>query len=549
MVAMQPEMEFTKLSYLAISSDGKNWQPMNPDAIVVPAGENIGTDSYFELYCRSLTRLNAAGDLQYEPLFPEDLDLSAAKFFHCAAEGHSNEGVCGDIKIDFAPLGAIHPHLWHRSRPTVRDDLIFQCNPSFRSENSAAQLYHDHSTAGWSVGDIKGDTSSLAKVYEEALMCYVEGLFRYKRFEAVCDFLTRGINSALYVQHVRDEIFDDLKMWRDSLDSLLVSMLYPSSKTRECSLPLLGSLSDSVASFCKIDEHGKKWQAKLEDEAVPSALLPNTFVAIIDSNNQIDAFAKRGLTNSMKLRRDALSSHKERGAASRLNRTMHEPLSRKVASIARHLREYSVAFAWIGEVLEFISSEVLKADKPIPLHGAESIRLRARASAIWEITASLPEESFVLGCLTPPSPRQYLRAADLPEAIRLRSKNSPDWIVKGQTAARKAGAGIDMPMRLLIQFTKHWNAFPEHREDMLKDAPSETGSAVHRAALSAVVHSLCERDGEKIPEWVFGVHAGGEYLINGDIADTEYGRLIKAQSPAVCSNYGVYFEKEMLASR
>lgn len=492
---MQPEMEFTKLSYLAVSPDGRNWQPMSSKAIVVPTGEGIGTDSYFELYCRPFTRLNVVGDLQYEPLFPEDLDLSAANFFHCVAEGHSNEGVYGDLKIDFAPLGRIHPYLWHHSRTTVRDDLIFQCNPSFRSDNSAAQIYHDHSTAGWSVGDIKEDTSSLAEAYEEALMFYAEGLFRYRRFEAVCDFLTRGINSALYVQHVRDEIFDDLKMWRDSLDSLLVSLLDPSSKTRECSLPLLGLLSDE------------------------------------------------------KLRRNALSSHKERGAASRLNHTMHEPLSRKVASIARHSREYSVAFAWISEVLEFISSEVLKAGKPIPLQGAESIRLRARASAIWEITASLPEESFMLGSLTPPPPRQYWRAADLPEAISLRSKNSPDWITKGQTAARKAGAGIDMPMRLLIQFTKHWNAFPEHREDMLKDAPPAIGNAVHRAALSAVVHSLCERDGEKIPEWVFGVHAGGEYLINGDIADTEYGRLIKAQSPAVCSNYGVYFEKEMLASR
>lgn len=546
---MQPEMEFTKLSYLAVSPDGENWLPMNPNAIVVPTGESIGTDSYFELYCRPLTRLNAAGDLQYEPLFPEDLDLSAANFFHCAAAGHSNEGVYGDLKIDFAPLGKIHPHLWHRSRPKVRDDLIFQCNPPFRSENSAERLYHDRSTAGWSVGDIKGDTSSLAEAYEEALMYYVEGLFRYERFEAVCDFLTRGINSALYVQHVRDEIFDDLKMWRDSLDSLLVSMFYPSSKTRECSLPLLGLLSDEVASFCRADEQGAKRQMKLEDEAVPGALLPNTFVAIIDSHNQIDDFAKRGLRNFIKLCRNDLSSHKERGAASRLNHTMHEPLSRKIASIARHLREYSVAFAWISEFLEFISSEVLKADKPIPQQGSENIRLRARASAIWEITASLPKESFVLGRLTPLQPRQYLRAADLPEAIRLRSKNSPDWITKGQTAARKAGAGLDMPMRLLIQFTKHWNAFPEHREDMLKDAPSATGNSVHRAALSAVVHSLCERDGEKIPEWVFGVHAGGEYLINGDIADTEYGRLIKAQSPAVCSNYGVYFEKEMLASR
>ena len=89
MVAMRPEMEFTKLSYLAISPDGEKWQPMNPNAIVVPTGDSIGTDSYFELYCRPLTRLNAAGDLQYEPLFLEDLDLSAAKFFHCAAEGHS----------------------------------------------------------------------------------------------------------------------------------------------------------------------------------------------------------------------------------------------------------------------------------------------------------------------------------------------------------------------------------------------------------------------------------------------------------------------------
>lgn len=542
-------MSFTKLSYLAVSPDGENWLPMNPNAIVVPTGESIGPDSYFELYCRPLTRLNAAGDLQYEPLFPEDLDLSTVNFFRCAAEGHSNEGVYGDLKIDFAPLGKIHPHLWHHSRPTVRDDLILQCNPSFRSENSVAQLFHDHSTTGWSVGDVKGDTSKLAEAYEEALMYYAEGLFRYRRFEAVCDFLTLGINSALYAQHVREEIFDDLKMWRDSLDSLLVSLLYPSSKTRECSLPLLGSLSDEVASFCRVDEQGAKWQMKLEDAAVPSALLPNTFVAIIGRNNQIDNFAQRGLRNSMKLRRHAQSSHKERGAASRLNRNMHEPLPRKIEDIARHLREYSVAFAWISEVLEFISSEVLKADKPIPLQGVENIRLRARASAIWDIAASLPEESFVLGRLTPPLPRPYFRVADLPDAIRLRSKNSPDWITKGQTAARKAGAGIDMPMRLLIQFAKHWNAFPEHREDMLKDAPPEVGNAVHRAALAAVVHSLCERDGAEIPEWVSGVHAGGEYLINGDIADTEYGRLIKAQSPAVCSNYGVYFEKEMLASR
>lgn len=471
-------MSFTKLSYLAVSPDGKNWQPMSPNAIVVPTGESIGADSYFELYCRPLTRLNAAGDLLYEPLFSEDLDLSVAQFFKCSVEEHSNEGVYieGALKIDFVPLGSVHPHLWHHARPTVRDDLILQCNPSLRNENPMDPL--DYNPEGLDIGSVGEDTSSLADAFKEACNSYAEGLFRYRRFEAICEFLTYGINSALYTRHVREEIFDDLKIWRDSLDSLLASMPFPP----------LASLSDKAASFCEIDEKKEK-------------------------------------------------------------RQVYEPLARKVDSLSKYLREYRAAFARIREVLDLISSKAFEDTVASPLPDADIVRLRARASAIWEITASLPEESFVLGRLSPPPPRQYLRAADLPEAIRLRSKNSPDWITKGQTAARKAGAGIDMPMRLLIQFAKHWNAFPEHREDMLKDAPSATGNAVHRAALSAVVHSLCERDGEKIPEWVFGVHAGGEYLINGDIADTEYGRLIKAQSPAVCSNYGVYFEKEMLASR
>ena len=462
-------MSFTKLSYLAVSPDGENWLPMNPNAIVVPTGESIGPDSYFELYCRPLTRLNAAGDLQYEPLFPEDLDLSTVNFFRCAAEGHSSEGVYieGALKTDLAPLGSVHPHLWHHSRPTARDDLILQCNPSLR-ENQIEPL--DNEPQEWNIGSVGGDASSLADAFEEACNSYAEGLFRYRRFEAACEFLTQDVNSALYVQHVREEIFDDMKMWRNSLDSLLAS------------------LGDKAASCWEIGEKKEK-------------------------------------------------------------RPVYEPLSRKVDSLSECLPEYRAALARIRQVLEFISSRELEDTAASPLPDAETTRLRARASAIWDIAASLPEESFVLGRLTPPRPRPYFRVADLPEAIRLRSKNSPNWITKGQTAARKAGAGIDMPMRLLIQFTKHWNAFPEHREDMLRGAPPEVGDAVHRAALAAVVHSLCERDGAEIPEWVSGVHAGGEYLINGDIADTEYGRLIKAQSPAVCSNYGVYFEKEMLASR
>ena len=99
--------------------------------------------------------------------------------------------------------------------------------------------------------------------------------------------------------------------------------------------------------------------------------------------------------------------------------------------------------------------------------------------------------------------------------------------------------------RALVQFIKDWNTWPQDRAEML-DAPPLSGDPFDLACIAAVVHALADRAGVEVPEWVHRHSAHPPRLFTGLDVDSDYGRLIAAEAPAVCAYHGVYFEASML---
>lgn len=100
--------------------------------------------------------------------------------------------------------------------------------------------------------------------------------------------------------------------------------------------------------------------------------------------------------------------------------------------------------------------------------------------------------------------------------------------------------------RPLVQFVMVWNRYPELRSGMLDGAPPEGGDRFHLAAIAAVVHSLCARDGFEVPEWASLYRAEPERTISDIPVTTDFGRIVKAGAPPQCAHHGVYFDAEFL---
>ena len=130
---------------------------------------------------------------------------------------------------------------------------------------------------------------------------------------------------------------------------------------------------------------------------------------------------------------------------------------------------------------------------------------------------------------------RLLRACDLPEGI-----------------ARDDGRGRVVAVR---QFVKDWAASDAlRREQMIADAPRRW-RWWHRvgprrfdiAKISAVVHSLCDRDGVELPEWVRRHRASRPVpLTDGRLKATPWTTQLMAQAPPACAAHNVWFDARSL---
>ncbi len=100
--------------------------------------------------------------------------------------------------------------------------------------------------------------------------------------------------------------------------------------------------------------------------------------------------------------------------------------------------------------------------------------------------------------------------------------------------------------RLLLQFIKCWNTWPQHREEMLVTSVPLRGDPFDIAATCAVVHTLCERDGFDIPPWVEDTGISPPKTISGRDINNSFTRYVVSRSPESCKVYGVFFERETL---
>ena len=132
-------------------------------------------------------------------------------------------------------------------------------------------------------------------------------------------------------------------------------------------------------------------------------------------------------------------------------------------------------------------------------------------------------------------PKRLLRACDLPE-----------WI------ARDDGRGRVVAVR---QFVKDWAVSDAlRREQMITDAPRRW-RWWHRvgprrfdiAKISAVVHSLCDRDGVELPGWVRRHRASRPVpLTDGSLKATPWTTHLMAQAPPACAAHNVWFDARSL---
>ena len=101
--------------------------------------------------------------------------------------------------------------------------------------------------------------------------------------------------------------------------------------------------------------------------------------------------------------------------------------------------------------------------------------------------------------------------------------------------------------RPLGQFAMAWNRHPELRAAMIDTPPPDGGDRFHLAAVAAVVHCLCARDGVAVPGWVHCYKADLESTLSGIPVTTDFGRMVKAAAPPQYAHHGVCIEPELLS--
>lgn len=98
----------------------------------------------------------------------------------------------------------------------------------------------------------------------------------------------------------------------------------------------------------------------------------------------------------------------------------------------------------------------------------------------------------------------------------------------------------------LLQFIMDWNHFPEDRKMMLSGSLPDDCPTDHAAAIAAVIHALCDRDGYDFPKCLNGIKAKDDITISLSPVNTPYTRKVRDRAPAICFEHRVFFDEDML---
>ena len=103
------------------------------------------------------------------------------------------------------------------------------------------------------------------------------------------------------------------------------------------------------------------------------------------------------------------------------------------------------------------------------------------------------------------------------------------------------------PFRVpLAQFIMDWN-HSENPVFLIENEPVYTGpNDLILPAISVIVHSLCARDGIKIPDWVLKHKSTNDLMLFGVDFDSKLGQLIRKDAPPACKYHRVWFESQLL---
>lgn len=101
----------------------------------------------------------------------------------------------------------------------------------------------------------------------------------------------------------------------------------------------------------------------------------------------------------------------------------------------------------------------------------------------------------------------------------------------------------------LREFVKRWACFPQQRTAMIQQAPKHdrfrnrfTSKRRDLVRIAAVVHAMCDRDSEPIPEWVWEHRSTRAIGITDSVnPTTKWGREACSNAPEACAYHNVWF--------
>lgn len=106
-------------------------------------------------------------------------------------------------------------------------------------------------------------------------------------------------------------------------------------------------------------------------------------------------------------------------------------------------------------------------------------------------------------------------------------------------------------IRQFCQFAMDWNRMLSQRDIVLKSRMREDVDPIRAAEIAAVLHALCVRDEEPVPDWVhkYSLQAPGAILCNPDIdMNCGFATVVVGKSPVTCKYHRVWFEAEIIAT-
>lgn len=84
------------------------------------------------------------------------------------------------------------------------------------------------------------------------------------------------------------------------------------------------------------------------------------------------------------------------------------------------------------------------------------------------------------------------------------------------------------------------------REEMISAKPD--CEMFYLTRIAVIGHTLCDRDGVPVPDWVWeGRLPEPEIIVLRISSDSAWGELITSEAPQVCEYHNLYFQPNMLS--